>query len=145
VPADRPRATPRLRRPERFTGFACAAGAGVRGLRDPSQPADADHAWIALVVGATIGVLAIVLSSPDTRGSRSLRLTANWMRLIGGAHRCNRLRREPRQLVPVLGTAILYQFSVVLMYGLIFRARIPIPSPVQLRRRAHAGAAASLA
>jgi hypothetical protein len=52
------------------------------------------------------------------------------MRFIGAVHRgVDRLRREPSQLVPVIGTALVYQLSIVVMYGLIFRA-LGIPVPV---------------
>jgi uncharacterized protein (TIRG00374 family) len=116
---------------ERLTGFVALPVLVFAGFVIRPSLLDADHAWIALVVaGATIGVLAIVLFvAGHPRIAGRFAEHENWMRLIGAVHLgVNRLRREPRQLVPVLGTAILYQFSVVLMYGLIFRALdMPIP------------------
>ena len=39
------------------------------------------------------------------------------------------MRREPRQIFPILATAMTYQISVVLSFGLIFRA-LDLPVPV---------------
>jgi uncharacterized membrane protein YbhN (UPF0104 family) len=52
------------------------------------------------------------------------------MRFIGAVHvGIDRLRRDPRQALPVLGTALLYQASVVLAVGLIFRT-LDLPVPI---------------
>jgi len=53
----------------------------------------------------------------------------NWTRFIGAVHvGVDRLRREPRQLGPVIGTALLYQLSVVIVFMLVFRALdLPVP------------------
>jgi hypothetical protein len=54
----------------------------------------------------------------------------SWTRFIGVVHvGVERLRREPRQIVPVIGTSLLFQASQVAMFGLIFRA-LDLPVPI---------------
>jgi uncharacterized protein (TIRG00374 family) len=57
-------------------------------------------------------------------------LLKSWARFIGVVHvGVERLRREPRQIIPVLGTSVLFQISQVAMFGLIFRA-LDLPVPI---------------
>ncbi|MDQ1434071.1 MAG: glycosyltransferase 2 family protein [Actinomycetota bacterium] len=54
----------------------------------------------------------------------------SWTRFIGVVHvGVERLRREPRQIIPVIGTSLLFQVSQVAMFGLIFRA-LDLPVPI---------------
>src|SRR5207237_8821828 len=47
----------------------------------------------------------------------------NWTRFIGAVHLgVDRLRREPAKVARVMGTALLYQLSVITVFGLVFRA-----------------------
>jgi uncharacterized protein (TIRG00374 family) len=116
---------------ERLTGFVALPLLVVAGFALRPSLLDAPHAWIALLVaGITVAVLAILLfvaGHPKIAGRFAGH--QNWTRFIGAVHRgVDRLRKDPRQLVPVIGTAVLYQISIVVMYGLIFRALdMPVP------------------
>jgi len=117
---------------ERLTGFVALPLLVVTGFVLEPSLLDRKHAWIALAVaGATVVLLGVVLflaGHPKVAGRYADH--ENWMRFIGAVHRgVDRLRRDPRQIVPILGTAILYQLSVVLMFGLIFRA-LDLPVPI---------------
>jgi uncharacterized protein (TIRG00374 family) len=117
---------------ERLTGFVALPVLVFTGFALRPSLLDAPHAWIALLVaGATLAALSIVLFvAGHPRIAGRFASHENWMRFIGAVHRgVDRLRREPRHLVPVLGTAIIYQASIVVMFGFIFRA-LAIPVPV---------------
>jgi uncharacterized protein (TIRG00374 family) len=116
---------------ERLTGFVALPLIVFVGFALKPSLLDAQNAWISLLVaGITVAVLAIVLfvaGHPKIAGRFAEH--DNWTRFIGAVHRgVDRLRHDPRQLFPVIGTAVLYQLSIVLMYGLIFRAlQMPVP------------------
>ncbi len=109
---------------ERLTGFVALPLIVYAGVLLQPSILDVDHAWIpVLIATATLVVLGIILylaGHPKMAGRFAEH--ENWMRFIGAVHiGIDRLRREPRQAIPVIGTAILYQASVVLAVGLIFR------------------------
>ena len=107
---------------ERLTGFLalpllCLAGFAA----DPSL-LDSDTAWVALLAsGITLAALCtILLLAAHPRIAGRFRDHANWMRFIGAVHvGVERLRSDPRAAVGVLGTAMLYQVSVVLTVGFV--------------------------
>ncbi|HEY5078031.1 MAG TPA: lysylphosphatidylglycerol synthase transmembrane domain-containing protein [Acidimicrobiia bacterium] len=118
---------------ERLTGFIALpllvfAGFAIR----PSLIHHA-HAWIALLVAlAALVLLAIILvAAGHPRLAGRYAEKESWARFIGAVHLgVERLRREPRQIVPVIGTALIFQISQVMMFGLIFRAlELPVPIP----------------
>jgi uncharacterized membrane protein YbhN (UPF0104 family) len=92
---------------------------------------DNDHAWLAISIAVvTLLILAgLVFAAGHPRIAGRYADNENWTKFIGALHvGIDRLRRNPRQLGPVLGTAILYQFSVVVTFMLVFRALdLPIP------------------
>lgn len=110
---------------ERLTGFVALPLLVFIGFAlDPSL-LDQDHAWLALLVaGITLGVLSLILvlaGHPKMAGRFANH--ENWTRFIGAVHvGIDRLRREPQHVFPILGTAMLYQLSVVCAFGLVFRA-----------------------
>jgi uncharacterized protein (TIRG00374 family) len=116
---------------ERLTGFVALPLLVALGFIIRPSLLDASSAWIALLVaGITVVVLAILLflaGHPRIAGRFSH--DDKWTRFIGAVHvGVDRLRREPGQLFPVIGTAIVYQLSVVCMFAFIFWALdIPLP------------------
>jgi uncharacterized protein (TIRG00374 family) len=116
---------------ERLTGFVALPFLVAVGFAVRPSLLDAPNAWVALLVaGITVVVLAVLLilaGHPRIAGRFSE--NDNWTRFIGAVHvGIDRLRREPGQLFPVVGTAILYQFSVCSMFAFIFWALdIPLP------------------
>lgn len=117
---------------ERLTGFVALPLIVFIGFALRPSLLDAPHAWIALLVaGITVLVLVILIFvAGHPRIAGRFAEHANWTRFIGGVHiGVNRLRREPRQIVPVIGTAMLYQTSVVMMFAFIFWA-LDIPAPI---------------
>jgi uncharacterized protein (TIRG00374 family) len=117
---------------ERLTGFVALPLLVFAGFAIRPSLIDAQNAWIALLVaGITVAVLCVLLliaGHPRIAGRYAER--ENWARFIGAVHLgVDRMRREPRHIVPVIGTAILYQLSVVLMFGCIFWA-LDIPAPL---------------
>jgi hypothetical protein len=117
---------------ERLTGFVALPLLVLAGFAARPSLVHVEHAWLALLVaGITLTVLVIILvlaGHPRVAGRFAGR--ENWVRFIGAVHiGVDRLRREPSQALPVLGTAIVYQLSVVLTVGLIFRT-LDLPVPV---------------
>jgi uncharacterized membrane protein YbhN (UPF0104 family) len=116
---------------ERLTGFVALPLLVFLGLAIKPSLLDNNQAWAAVLVAAiTLMILVIVLfiaGHPRIAGRYADH--ENWARFIGAVHiGVDRLRRDPRQLGPVLGTAFLYQFSVVVTFCLVFRALdLPIP------------------
>ncbi len=116
---------------ERLTGFIALPVLVFAGFAIRPSLIDAPHAWLAFFVGVgTIVALALILFlAGHPRVAGRFAEHENWMKFIGAVHvGVDRLRREPRHLVPVIGAALLYQFSVVTMYALIFWTLVmPIP------------------
>ncbi|HEV7525458.1 MAG TPA: lysylphosphatidylglycerol synthase transmembrane domain-containing protein, partial [Acidimicrobiia bacterium] len=110
---------------ERLTGFVALPLLVFAGFAIRPSLLEHDHAWIALLIAlATLALLAMILfvvGHPRLAGRFADR--DNWSRFIGAVHiGVERLRREPRQITPVLGTALIFQISQIVMFGLIFRA-----------------------
>jgi uncharacterized protein (TIRG00374 family) len=117
---------------ERLTGFVALPLLVFIGFALRPSLADHTNAWIALVIAVvTLALLALILflaGHPRLAGRFTER--ANWARFVGAVHRgVERMRREPRQIWPVLATALIFQVSQILMFGLIFRA-LDLPVPI---------------
>jgi uncharacterized membrane protein YbhN (UPF0104 family) len=116
---------------ERLTGFVALPLLIICGFLARPSLTDVDRAWLALLIAAiTFTVLVVILYlAGHPRIAGRFADHENWMRFIGAVHvGVVLLRREPRQAGPVLGTAVLYQVSVVLSVALIFRTLdLPVP------------------
>jgi uncharacterized protein (TIRG00374 family) len=116
---------------ERLTGFVALPVLVVLGFLVRPSLLEVDRAWLALLIaGITLVLLVIVVFlAGHPRIAGRFAEHENWTKFIGAVHvGVDRLRREPSQLVPVLGTALLYQLSVVLAVALIFRTLdLPVP------------------
>jgi glycosyltransferase 2 family protein len=116
---------------ERLTGFVALPLLVFVGFVVRPSLADHAHAWIALLIAfATLLLLAVILflaGHPRLAGRFAER--GSWVRFIGAVHRgVERMRREPRQIWPVLATAVIFQISQIVMFGFIFRALdLPVP------------------
>lgn len=116
---------------ERMTGFVALPVLVFTGFALKPSMLENDQAWLAITVAVvTLLILAgLVFAAGHPRIAGRYADNENWTRFIGALHvGIDRLRRNPRQLGPVLGTALLYQFSVVVTFMLVFRALdLPIP------------------
>ncbi|MBM3675687.1 MAG: flippase-like domain-containing protein [Actinobacteria bacterium] len=107
---------------ERLTGFLalpllCLVGFAL----DPSL-LESRTAWVALLVSgvtlAALGVIVYLAGHPRVAGR--FREHESWMRFIGAAHDgIEHLRGHPRAALGVLGTALVYQVSVLVTVGFI--------------------------
>jgi len=92
---------------------------------------DVMHAWVALLVaGCTLATLGLILFAAGHPGiGGRLASQENSARFIGAVFQgVDRARREPRQMLRVLGTAVVYQSSIILSYVLIFHAlQVSVP------------------
>ena len=94
------------------------------------------HAWVALfTAGVTLGALGLILVAAGHPGlGGRYASNENWTRFIGAVfHGVDQARREPSQMLRVLGTALVYQLSIVLSYLLIFHAldrSVPIAATI---------------
>ena len=116
---------------ERLSGFValpllCLFGFVV----DPSL-LESGTAWVALLVSgiALAALAAILVLAAHPRLAGRFRDHENWMRFIGAAHiGVERLRGDPRAALSILGTALIYQVSVVLTVGfVILTLDAPVP------------------
>jgi len=110
---------------ERLTGFVALPVLVFAGFALQPSLADRANAWIALLIAAiTLALLAVILFAaghPRLAGRFAER--ESWARFIGAVHvGVERLRREPRHIAPILGTALLFQASQIAMFAFIFRA-----------------------
>ena len=117
---------------ERLTGFVALPLLVFTGFAIRPSLIQHANAWVALLVAvSTLVVLTLILfvaGHPRLAGRYAGK--ESWARFIGEVHLgVERLRRDPRQIVPVLGTSLIYQSSQVLMFGLIFRA-LDLPVPI---------------
>src|SRR3954454_14698526 len=117
---------------ERLTGFVALPLLVFAGFVLSPSLRERPHAWIALVIALVtllmLFVILFVAGHPRLAGRYAEKET--WARFIGAVHLgVERLRREPRQIFPVLGTSVLFQASQVAMFALIFRA-LDLPVPV---------------
>ena len=101
---------------ERLTGFLALPLLCLCGfLLDPSL-LESSRAWVALLVSgialAALGTILFLAGHPKAAGRFEER--ENWVRFIGAVHvGIGYLRRDRRQIAGVLGTAIIYQISVI--------------------------------
>jgi uncharacterized protein (TIRG00374 family) len=110
---------------ERLTGFLALPLLVFSGFALEPSLADHDHAWLAVIVGgvslALLGTIVFLAGHPRIAGRYADH--GNWLRFIGAVHKgVDALRREPRQAVAVMATALLYQFSVVCSLALLAEA-----------------------
>jgi len=116
---------------ERLTGFVVLPLIMYIGFAADPSILDVEHSWVALMIGViTMTVLLVLLYlAAHPRIAGRFAEHENWMRFIGAIHdSVDRLRREPKHALPILGTAFVYQCSVVLSVAFIFRALdLPIP------------------
>ncbi len=110
---------------ERLTGFLVLPLIVVCGFAIRPSLLDEPRSWLALLVAAItlalLGFVVLAVGHPRLAGRFADR--ENWTRFIGAVHLgVDRLRREPARVVRVMGTALLYQLSVITVFGLVFRA-----------------------
>jgi uncharacterized membrane protein YbhN (UPF0104 family) len=101
---------------ERLTGFIALPLLVFLGFLFRPSLLDNNHAWIALAIacGTLVLLALILLVTGHPRLAGRFADHENWMRFIGAVHvGVDRLRRQPRQIVGVLGAAVIYQLSVV--------------------------------
>jgi uncharacterized membrane protein YbhN (UPF0104 family) len=116
---------------ERLTGFVALPLLVFAGLAVRPSILDVRRSWWAvLIAGITLALLVVVLylaGHPRIAGRFAER--ENWMKFIGAVHvGVDRIRHEPHHIIPVLGTALIYQASVVCSVALICRTLdLPIP------------------
>jgi uncharacterized protein (TIRG00374 family) len=123
---------------ERLTGFLVLPLTMLIGFAIQPSLIDEGQSWIALLVsGITLALLGFVLLAvghPRIAGRFAER--ENWQRFIGEVHiGVDRLRRDPRQAFRLLMTALIYQLSVIAVFGLVFRAldlQIPVAAVIAL-------------
>jgi uncharacterized protein (TIRG00374 family) len=101
---------------ERLTGFIALPLLVFLGFLFRPSLFDNNHAWFALAIACgtllLLGVILLVTGHPRLAGRFAER--ENWMRFIGAVHiGIDRLRHQPRAIFGVLGTAMLYQLSIV--------------------------------
>ena len=117
---------------ERLTGFVALPLIVFAGFALSPSLIDHAHAWIAVGIAVTTLVLlaVILFAAGHSRLAGRFAERESWSRFIGAVHLgVERLRREPRQILPVLGTSLVFQMSQVAMFGLIFRA-LDLPVPI---------------
>ncbi len=116
---------------ERLTGFVALPLLVFTGLVVRPSILDVDRSWIAVMIAMiTLLLLVVVLYlAGHPRIAGRFAEHENWMRFIGAVHvGIDRIRHEPHHIFPVLGTALIYQASVVISVSLICRTLdLPIP------------------
>ncbi|MGZ6975438.1 MAG: lysylphosphatidylglycerol synthase transmembrane domain-containing protein [Acidimicrobiia bacterium] len=117
---------------ERLSGFLALPVLCLFGLIVDPSLLESSTAWVAILVsGIALAALAgILLLAAHPRIAGRFRDHENWMRFIGAAHiGVARLRADPKAALAVLGTAMIYQVSVVLTVGFVILT-IGAPVPV---------------
>lgn len=121
---------------ERLTGFVALPLLALLGFALRPSLLDVDHAWVALLLSAVaLVMLAVILyTAAHPRLAGRFRDHENWMRLVGAVHvGIDRLRRQPRMAVGVLGAALLYQTSTVaVVYCAVRTLGVEIPTAAVL-------------
>jgi glycosyltransferase 2 family protein len=117
---------------ERLSGFVALPVLCLFGfLVDPAL-LESGTAWVALLVSgiALAALAAILVLAAHPKMAGRFREHENWMRFIGAAHiGVEQLRADPRAALAILGTAMIYQVSVVLTVGFVILT-IGAPVPV---------------
>jgi len=117
---------------ERLTGFLALPVLVLAGFALQPSLLEQDRAWVALLIaGITLGLLgAILLAAGHPRIAGRYAANENWTRFIGAVHvGVDRMRREPGKAAGVMVSALVYQISVVVSVGLLFRT-LDLPVPV---------------
>jgi uncharacterized protein (TIRG00374 family) len=117
---------------ERLTGFLALPLLSLIGFAiDPSLLGER-RSWIALLASAiTVTALVVILFlAAHPRLAGRYRHDEGWTRFIGAVHvGVERMRAEPRRALAALGTAMLYQASLVLtMWCIAHALGAPVPS-----------------
>jgi uncharacterized membrane protein YbhN (UPF0104 family) len=97
---------------ERLTGFVVLPLLTLLGFLARPSLLEEDRAWLALLIaGVTLLILVILLFiAGHPRLAGRFAGHESWMRFIGAVHiGVDRLRREPREALGVLGAALAYQ------------------------------------
>jgi uncharacterized protein (TIRG00374 family) len=107
---------------ERLSGFVALPLLCFVGFAINPSLLESSTAWVALLVSgitlAALGVILVLAAHPKAAGR--FRNHENWMRFIGAAHTgVEHLRADPRAAIGVLGTAVVYQLSVVVTVGFV--------------------------
>jgi len=107
---------------ERLTGFLALPVLSLIGFAIEPSLLESKRAWLALLVsGITLAALGTILflgGHPKAAGR--FRGHENWTRFIAAVHEgVTRLRADRHHAVGVIGTAFLYQISVVAMVGFL--------------------------
>lgn len=117
---------------ERLTGFIALPLLSLIGFAIDPGLLGARRSWIALLAsGITIVALVVILYlAAHPRLAGRYRHDEGWTRFIGAVHvGVERMRREPRRAAAALGTAMLYQASlVVTMWCVAHALGAPVPS-----------------
>jgi len=117
---------------ERLTGFIALPLLSLIGFAVDPSLLGARRSWIALLAsGVTIvALVAILFLAAHPRLAGRYRHDEGWTRFIGAVHvGVERMRREPRRAAAALGTAMLYQASlVVTMWCVAHALGAPVPS-----------------
>lgn len=116
---------------ERLSGFVALPALVLAGFALRPALLDEDRAFVALLIAlVTLGLLmSILFLAGHPRAAGRFAENDNWTRFIGAVHQgVDCLRRDPAHVAHVLGTAIVYQLSVVLSVMLIASALdLPVP------------------
>ena len=107
---------------ERLTGFLALPLLCLVGFVLEPSLLESSAAWVALLVSgialAALGAILFLAGHPKAAGRFQGR--DNWVRFLGAAHDgITRLRRDRRQVIGVLATAVIYQLSVIATVGFI--------------------------
>jgi uncharacterized membrane protein YbhN (UPF0104 family) len=117
---------------ERLTGFIALPALVFVGFALKPSLVDADHSLVALLIATlTIALLAAILwAAAHPRIAGRFADNQSWTRFIGAVHvGVARLRPQPREAFGVVGTALLYQTSVVAAVLCIVRTlELPVPT-----------------
>jgi uncharacterized protein (TIRG00374 family) len=107
---------------ERLTGFLALPLLCLLGFAVDPVLFESSTAWVAIMISVlaltALGVVLFLAGHPRVAGR--FRDHENWTRFIGAVHEgIEHLRGNPRAALGVLGTALLYQVSVVATVGCI--------------------------